>query len=126
PVPDGRGAAGSTGSGMPGGQQCLHADGRRRGIAGESALQPFSLTRMDFSLWSRTALDFPSWYPNATSRSNLRALEPTLRIAPPSGLRYAPGAVRVPASREVEAPRLLGELRELLRLAVPVAAAQAG
>ncbi len=31
-----------------------------------------------------------------------------------------------PATTRAEAPRLLGELRELLRLAVPVAAAQAG
>jgi len=47
-------------------------------------------------------------------------------LQPGGALRYAPGAVFTPATTEAEAPRLLGELRELLRLAVPVAAAQAG
>ncbi len=41
-------------------------------------------------------------------------------------MRYARRAVFTPAMREVEAPRLLGEVRELLRLAVPIAVAQAG
>jgi MATE family multidrug resistance protein len=41
-------------------------------------------------------------------------------------LRYARRAVFRPAVQTTEAPRLLGEVRELLRLALPIAAAQAG
>jgi MATE family multidrug resistance protein len=41
-------------------------------------------------------------------------------------LRYARRAVFRPAVQETEAPRLLAEVRELLRLALPIAAAQAG
>jgi len=41
-------------------------------------------------------------------------------------LGYARRAVFTPVERQAEAPRLFGELRELLRLAVPIAGAQAG
>jgi MATE family multidrug resistance protein len=41
-------------------------------------------------------------------------------------LRYAPATVFRPATTEWEAPRFLSELRQLLRLALPIAAAQAG
>ena len=41
-------------------------------------------------------------------------------------LGYARRAVFTPVERQAEAPRLFGELRELLQLAVPIAGAQAG